>query len=213
MATKTAQLHDVAAQSESVDDALELAQQGTVVALAARGNLDVATTETNSRPTPRDDRSLSAFGEEWRSLQLESLALRWQIGALCNETLGGRTASQTLKDVANEIGCSLPDLQLMRWFARQVLDLNDFLDKHPAVKSWGKAKEVVVQSNPNRGTHKRTAFGKLIGLIRKLASQHQQGNLAFEKKEAKKLSSVLLRFTLALEGSSRSTDASVEENE
>ena len=213
MATKTAQLHDVAAQSGSVIDALELAQQGTVVAIAARGNLDVATTETNSRPTPRDNRSLNALREQWRSLQLESLALRWQIGALCNETLGGPTTSQTLKDVANEIGCSLPDLQLMRWFARQVLDLNDFLDKHPAVKSWGKAKEVVVQSNPNRGTRKRTAFGKLIGLIRKLASQHQEGTLAFERKEAEKLSSVLLRFTLALESTSRSTDASVEENE
>ena len=104
MATKTAQLHDVAAQSESVNDALELAQQGTVVAHAARGNLDAATTETNSRPTPRDDRSLNALREQWRSLQLESLALRWQIGALCNETLGGPTASQTLKNVANEIG-------------------------------------------------------------------------------------------------------------
>ena len=99
------------------------------------------------------------------------------------------------------------------WFARQVPDLNDFLDKHPGVTSWGKAKEVVAQLNPNRGTRKRTAFGKLIGLIRKLTSEHQEGNLAFEKKEVAKLSSVLLRFTLALEKSSRSTDASVEENE
>ena len=101
----------------------------------------------------------------------------------------------------------------MMWFARHVPDLNDFLDKHPGVTSWGKAKEVVAQSNPNRGTRKRSAFGKLIGMIRKLTSQHQEGNLAFEKKEVNKLSSVLLRFTLALEKSSRSTDASVEDSE
>ena len=81
------------------------------------------------------------------------------------------------------------------------------------VKSWGKAKEVVAQLNPNRGTRKRSAFGKLIGLIRKLISQHQEGSLAFEKKEVAKLSSVLLRFTLALENSSRPTDASVAESE
>ena len=203
MAKKTTQLHDVAAQSESINDALEIAQQ------------NAATTETNSRPTPEDERWLQALREQWRSLQMESLDLRWQIGVSCNERLGGPTTgnncSMTLKDVVNEIGCSLPDIQLMRWFARQVPDLYDFLDKHPAVKSWGKAKEIVAQLSPNRGTRKRTAFGKLIGLIRKLTSQQQEGNLAFEQKEVAKLSSVLVRFTMALEN--RSTDASVKKSE
>ena len=101
----------------------------------------------------------------------------------------------------------------MRWFARQVPELNDFLDEHPGVTSWGKARDVVAQLSPNRGKRKRTAFGKLIGLIRKLTSENQEGNLAFEKKEVAKLSSVLLRFTMALENSSKPTDASVEEIE
>ena len=60
-------------------------------------------------------------------------------------------------------------------------------------------------------TRKRTTFGKLIGLIRKLTSEHQEGNLVFEKKEVAKLSSVLVRFTMALEN--RLTDASVEKSE
>ena len=90
MAKKTTQLHDVAAQSESTNDALELAQQ------------NAATTETNSRPTPEDDRSLQALREQWRSLQRESLELRWQIGTSCNETLGDPATGRTLKDVVNE---------------------------------------------------------------------------------------------------------------
>ncbi len=52
-----------------------------------------------------------------------------------------------------------------------------------AVTSWCKAKEIVAQLSPNRVTRKRPAFGKLIGLIRKLTSQQQQGNLAFEQKD------------------------------
>ena len=101
----------------------------------------------------------------------------------------------------------------MMWFARHVPDLQAFLDQHPGVTSWGKAKEVVAQLSPNRGTRKRSAFGKLIGMIRKLASQYQEGKLAFEKKEVHKLSATLLRFTLALENTSRPTDALVEESE
>jgi hypothetical protein len=97
----------------------------------------------------------------------------------------------------------------MMWFARHVPDLQVFLDQHPSVTSWGKAKEVLVQSNPNRGTRKRTAFGKLIGLIRKLTSEHQKGTLAFEKQEVNKLSATLLRFTLALEKSLSPADAAV----
>ena len=116
MAHKTRQLHDVAAQSESIDDALELARQRARAAVHAR--LDAATTETNSRPIPRDDRWLSAFGEQWRSLQMESLALRWHIGASCNEVLGGPTTGHrdglmTARDIASRIGCALPDLHLM----------------------------------------------------------------------------------------------------
>jgi hypothetical protein len=215
--TATQQLRDVAAQSESINDALELADQGTAAAIAACSSFDPATTETNSRPTPRDDRWLSALGVQWRSLQTESLALRWHIGASCNNKLGGPTTSpmggqMTPRDVASRIGCGLPDLHLMRWFARHVPDLNNFLDKHPGVNSWGKAKEVIAQLNSNRGTRKRSALGKLIGQIRRLASQHQQGKLAFAKEEVARLSSVLLRFSLALERTSRSTDASVEES-
>lgn len=217
MAKKIQQLPEVAARSESINDALALARQRARAAAAAYGNHDAATTETHLSPTPEDDRSLHALREHWRSLQMEGLAIRWQIGASCNEQLGRPTTGQncpmTLKDVVNEIGCSLPDIQLMRWFARQIPDLNDFLDKHPAVTSWGKAKEIVAQLSPNRVTRKRTAFGKLISLIRKLTSQQQDGNLAFEQKEVTKLSSVLLRFTMALENSSKPTDASVEENE
>ena len=196
--TKTMQLHDVAAQSESADNALALAGQ------------TAATTQPNSMPTPTDDRWLTAFGDQWRSHQMEGLELRWQIGTACNEHLGGRTTS---RDVASRIGCGLPDLHLMMWFARHVPDLQAFLDQHPGVTSWGKAKEVVAQLSPNRGTRKRSAFGKLIGMIRKLASQYQEGKLAFEKKEVDKLSATLLRFTLALENTSRPTDALVEESE
>ena len=210
MASQTTQRHDVAAQSESMPNALELARQRARAASAAYGDRDAATTETNSRPTPSDDLWLNAYGEQLRSLQRQSLELRWQIGTTCNEHLSGR---KTSKDVASRIGCGLPDLHLMMWFARRVPDLNDFLDKHPAVASWGKARQVVAQLSPNGGTRKRSALGKLIGLVRKLTSQTQEGNVAFEKKEVEKLSSVLVRFTLALERSSRSADASVEEND
>ncbi len=213
MAKQSRQLPDVAARSESTNVALALADQSTAAAKAACGDLDAATTKAISRPNPEGDRSLQALRVQWRSHQLESLELRWQIGTLCNELLGGPTASRTLKDVVNEIGCSLPDVQLMRWFARQVPDLNDLLDKHPAVKSWGKAREVVAQLSPNRETRKRSTFGKLIGLIRKLTSQHREGSLAVEGKEVAKLSSVLLRFTMALQSTAWSTDASVAESE
>ena len=187
MAPTTKQLHDVAAQSESIHDALELARQRALAAAAAYGNRDAATTETNSRPTPRDDRWLNAFGEQWRSLQMESLELRWQIGASCNEALGGLTTGHvdglmTARDIAGRIGCGLPDLHLMMWFARHVPDLNDFLDKHPAARSWGKAKEVVTQSNPNRGTRKRSALGKVIGLIREADFPASRGQPCLREK-------------------------------
>ena len=93
--TKTMQLHDVAPQSGSINDALELAGQRARTAEAACDSVDAAT-ETNSMPTPRDDRSLTAFGEQWRSLQMERLELRWQIGASCNENLGRPTTPRTL---------------------------------------------------------------------------------------------------------------------
>ena len=188
------QLHDVAPQCESTHDALAIARQ------------TAATTQPNSMPTPTDDRWLAAYGDQWRSHQMEGLELRWQIGTSCNAALGGPRASN---NIASRIGCALPDLHLMMWFARHVPDLQVFLDQHPSVTSWGKAKEVLVQSNPNRGTRKRTAFGKLIGLIRKLTSEHQKGTLAFEKQEVNKLSATLLRFTLALEKSLSPADAAV----
>ena len=207
--TKTMQLHDVTAQSESTDNALEIAGQRARTAEAACDSVDAAT-ETNTMPTPRDDRSLNAFGEQWRSLQMESLELRWQIGVSCNEHLGG---SMSAKEVANRIGCGLPDLHLMMWFAKLVPSLNDFLKSHPGLNTWGKAKEFIAQSNPNRRTCKRSELGKLIGLMRRLTSQYHDGNVAFEKKDVNKLTSVLVKFTMALNAHSRSTDASVEENE
>ncbi len=208
--TKTMQLHDVTAQSESTDNALEIAGQRARTAQAACDSVDAATTETNSMPTPRDDRSLNAFGEQWRSLQMESLELRWQIGVSCNENLG---RSMSTKEVANRIGCGLPDLHLMMWFAKLVPNLNDFLKNHPGLSTWGKVKEFIAQSNPNRKTRKRSEVGKLIGLMRRLTSQYQEGNVAFEKKDVNKLTSVLVKFTMALNANSRSTDASEEESE
>ena len=71
------QLHEVAPQCESINDALELARQ------------TAATTQPNSMPTPTDDRWLAAYGDQWRSHQMEGLELRWQIGTSCNEHLGG----------------------------------------------------------------------------------------------------------------------------
>ena len=198
MAKPTMQLHDVAPQSESINDALELAWQ------------TAATTQPNSMPTPTDDRWLAAYGDQWRSHQMEGLELRWQLGTCCNAALGGPRASN---DIASRIGCALPDLHLMMWFARRVPDLHAFLDQHPGVTSWGKAKEVVAQLSPNRGTRKRSVFGKLIGMIRKLTSEHQKGTLAFEKQEVNKLSTTLLRFTLALEKSSSPADATVADIE
>ncbi len=101
----------------------------------------------------------------------------------------------------------------MMWFAKLVPSLNVFLQDHPGVNTWGKVKEFIAQSNPNRKTRKRSEVGKLIGLMRRLTSQYQEGNVAFEKKDVNKLTSVLVKFTMALNANSRSTDASVEESE
>jgi len=101
----------------------------------------------------------------------------------------------------------------MMWFAKLVPNLNDFLKNHPGLSTWGKVKEFIAQSNPNRKTRKRSEVGKLIGLMRRLTSQYQEGNVAFEKKDVNKLTSVLVKFTMALNANSRSTDASEEESE
>ena len=212
MAESSKQLCNIAAQSESSHDALEPAHQRAAAATAACGNFGEPNVGANSRSILEEDARLVVLGKRWRLLQKDSLELRLQIGKSVNDTLGrpttGRNGCQkAFKEVADKIGCAVPDVYMMSSFAAQFPSVDDFEAPHPATDSWNKVKQVVAGMNPNRRARKRSTFGSLIRLVKRLTSQHAEGNLAFEQKEVRKLLAILIKFAMALDASPAETVA------